>query len=153
MLPGEYLSAAPGGQQTKRYPRQCVWPFAAARALARFAAAVVTGLLLSSPALSHNGSVHSAPGDLDHAAEDALVLQAIEAAAVNGVVPGAQVRAARIDPDPEDFDIYGSWSNVKAWPHVAVSAANLPDGRVLTWSSSEIDGFPSGNPEFTHATV
>ena len=38
---------------------------------------------------------------------------------------------------PEDAWEGGSWGPVIQWPHVAVSAANLPDGRVLTWSGSE----------------
>ncbi|MDJ0872055.1 MAG: hypothetical protein QNJ87_09820 [Gammaproteobacteria bacterium] len=29
------------------------------------------------------------------------------------------------------------------WPHVAVSGANLPDGRILTWSGSERDTWPT----------
>ncbi len=31
----------------------------------------------------------------------------------------------------------GQWGELIPWPHVAVSAANLPDGRILTWSGSE----------------
>lgn len=46
----------------------------------------------------------------------------------------------------------GSWGPVIAWPHVAVSMANLPDGRVLTWASNERDRFPAG-PEFTYAAT
>ena len=37
----------------------------------------------------------------------------------------------------------GQWSAVLPWPHVAVSAANLPDGRVLTWSGSERATWPT----------
>jgi YVTN family beta-propeller protein len=33
--------------------------------------------------------------------------------------------------------IGGQWGKIIPWPHIAVSAANLPDGRVLTWSGSE----------------
>ena len=47
---------------------------------------------------------------------------------------------------------YGKWGPVIQWPHIAISAANLPDGRILSWSSTETDGFPSG-PNFTHASV
>ncbi len=43
-------------------------------------------------------------------------------------------------PDPS---VDGQWGPVIAWPHVAVSAANLPDGRVLTWSGSERDTWPT----------
>ncbi|MFK8017293.1 MAG: PA14 domain-containing protein, partial [Gammaproteobacteria bacterium] len=46
----------------------------------------------------------------------------------------------------------GQWSPVIPWPHIAISAANLPDGRVLTWSSTETNAFPA-NREFTHAAV
>ena len=46
----------------------------------------------------------------------------------------------------------GEWGSVIGWPHVAISAANLPDGRVLTWSSTETNAFPA-NREFTHAAV
>ncbi|MEO1574628.1 MAG: PA14 domain-containing protein, partial [Pseudomonadota bacterium] len=46
----------------------------------------------------------------------------------------------------------GEWGPVIQWPHIAISAANLPDGRVLTWSSTETNAFPA-NREFTHAAV
>ncbi len=47
---------------------------------------------------------------------------------------------------------FGSWGPVIPWPEIAISAANLPDGRVLSWSSTETNSFPSG-PTFTHASV
>lgn len=46
----------------------------------------------------------------------------------------------------------GEWGPVIPWPEIAISAANLPDGRVLTWSSTETNAFPS-NREFTHASI
>ena len=46
----------------------------------------------------------------------------------------------------------GEWGEVIAWPHIAISVANLPDGRVLTWSSTETNAFPS-NREYTHSAV
>ena len=46
----------------------------------------------------------------------------------------------------------GEWGPVIAWPQIAISGANLPDGRVLTWSSTETNSFPS-NREFTHASI
>ena len=52
---------------------------------------------------------------------------------------------------PNRADV-GEWGSVIDWPHIAISAANLPDGRVLTWSSTETNAFPS-NREFTHAAV
>ncbi len=52
---------------------------------------------------------------------------------------------------PSSADI-GQWSPVINWPHIAISAANLPDGRVLTWSSTETNAFPSSS-EYTHSAV
>ncbi len=46
----------------------------------------------------------------------------------------------------------GSWGAVIPWPEIAISAAVLPDGRILTWSSTEIDAFPE-TATFTHASV
>ncbi len=43
----------------------------------------------------------------------------------------------------------GSWSSVIEWPFVPTSAAQLPDGRILTWASNETDAFPTGNL-YTH---
>jgi len=48
--------------------------------------------------------------------------------------------------------VNGDWGPVIPWPEIAISAASLPDGRVLTWSSTETNAFPS-NAEFTHASV
>ena len=48
--------------------------------------------------------------------------------------------------------IEGQWGTPIAWPEIAVSAANLPDGRVLTWSSELENDFPATS-EFTHASI
>ncbi len=45
--------------------------------------------------------------------------------------------------DPEDPWEGGQWGPVIDWPHIAVSAANLPDGRILTWSGSERETWPT----------
>lgn len=47
----------------------------------------------------------------------------------------------------------GQWGPIIDWPHVAVSMANLPDGRILTWASNERNRFPGGRPEFTYAAT
>src|SRR4029453_17026740 len=52
-------------------------------------------------------------------------------------------------PDPR---IVGSWGPVITWPHIPITAAALADGRVLTWSSTETNAFPSST-EITHAAV
>ncbi len=44
---------------------------------------------------------------------------------------------------PEDPEEGGQWGAVIDWPHIAVSAANLPDGRILTWSGSEREIWPT----------
>lgn len=47
----------------------------------------------------------------------------------------------------------GAWSSVIAWtPHVPVTGAVLPDGRLLTFASNQRNAFPTG-PEFTYAAV
>ncbi|MFK8028573.1 MAG: galactose oxidase-like domain-containing protein, partial [Gammaproteobacteria bacterium] len=48
----------------------------------------------------------------------------------------------------------GEWGSLITWPHVAISAANLPDGRILTWSSNEIDNYTKTFlPEYTHTDI
>src|SRR5215216_2101687 len=47
----------------------------------------------------------------------------------------------------------GEWGSVIAWtPHIPVSAATLPDGRLLTFASNQRTTFPSG-VEFTYAAT
>src|SRR5215210_3223265 len=54
---------------------------------------------------------------------------------------------------PTDRNRLGDWSAVIPWtPHIPVSAAQLPDGRLLTFASNERTTFPSG-PEFTYAAT
>jgi YVTN family beta-propeller protein len=52
---------------------------------------------------------------------------------------------------PEDPQEGGQWGPVIPWPHIAVSAANLPDGRILTWSGAERDTWPA--PERTYSAT
>ena len=58
----------------------------------------------------------------------------------------AELRVAAMD----ELDDIGSWDTVLAWPHIPVSASLLPDGRLMTWSSNDTDGFPGGQPEQTY---
>lgn len=46
----------------------------------------------------------------------------------------------------------GQWGPVIQWPHIPVTAASLPDGRILTFASNEVNLFPTGT-EYTHAAV
>ena len=54
---------------------------------------------------------------------------------------------------PAEFITKGNWSTVIPWtPHIPTSAALLPDGRLLTFSSNQRTTFPDG-PQFTYAAV
>ena len=52
---------------------------------------------------------------------------------------------------PEDPEEGGKWGAVVTWPHIAVSGANLPDGRVLTWSGSERETWPTTEQTYSAA--
>jgi YVTN family beta-propeller protein len=81
-----------------------------------------------------------------HAQEDTF---AAEAAALlpKGDVPIAQATA------PLDRITLGEWGAIIPWtPHIPVSAATLPDGRLLTFASNQRTTFPSGS-EFTYAAT
>ncbi|MGK0270573.1 MAG: YVTN family beta-propeller protein [Cocleimonas sp.] len=62
------------------------------------------------------------------------------------IAPKISARAAQRPVDD------GAWSPVIQWPHIPVTAANLPDGRILTFASNQKTGFPAG-PEFTYAAT
>src|SRR5213593_3111762 len=74
-----------------------------------------------------------------------------------GLLPALLIHAAasRADsqvaagPGPHEI---GSWSALIPWPQIAIYAASLPDGRILTWSSTETNDWPSSR-EFTHASL
>ncbi len=54
---------------------------------------------------------------------------------------------------PSQYSTLVNWSAVIPWtPHVPVSAAMLPDGRLLTYASNQRTSFPDG-PQFTYAAV
>jgi YVTN family beta-propeller protein len=60
----------------------------------------------------------------------------------NGVIGGAAPTLNQV----------GSWGPVINWPHIPITMANLPDGRLLTWSSTETNAFPSST-EITRSAV
>ena len=65
------------------------------------------------------------------------------------VIGAAQFSVAVAAPeDPEDG---GSWGPILNWPFIVVSAANLPDGNILTYSGSERETWPT--PERTYSSV
>jgi hypothetical protein len=64
----------------------------------------------------------------------------------------AALLATPADAQPLPPHEGGNWGPIIDWPHVPVSMANLPDGRVVTWASNERNRFPAG-PEFTYAAT
>jgi len=46
----------------------------------------------------------------------------------------------------------GRWGELIEWPQIATGAAHLPDGRLLTWSSSQENNF-GGATTFTHGSI
>ena len=67
--------------------------------------------------------------------------------------PAFDARAAFAAIPDINQSVGGSWTSPRGWPHIPVSAANLPDGRILTWSSNERAAFPGGRPEFTYTSI
>ena len=45
-------------------------------------------------------------------------------------------------------NIGGQWGEVMTWPHTPVSIANLPDGRLLTWSGSQPEHWPAAEQTY-----
>jgi len=90
------------------------------------------------------GTAHA--GEDDHGLSDQLSAEAeMLAPAFPVLAPAATTATARIS--------LGEWGNIIAWtPHIPVTAATLPDGRLLTFSASQRTTFPVG-PEFTYAAV
>lgn len=89
----------------------------------------------------------SGPGRADdsHALQDQLAAEA-EAFAEPFVANAAP-------PAPEESTTMGQWGPVISWtPHIPVSIANLPDGRLLTFASNQRTTFPAGS-EFTYAAT
>ena len=95
---------------------------------------------------SDYNSEHSNESGVEHALDDAYwAEQAQDYPAF--VIPKTLQRAAQ-RPSNQD----GSWGPVIQWPHIPVTAANLPDGRILSFSSNQRTGFPAG-PEFSYAAT
>jgi mono/diheme cytochrome c family protein len=89
-------------------------------------------------------SLASVQADDAHQASDAFYAQAA------ALLPAFQGVPAPVDP--AECQALGGWTNPIAFPHVPVTTANLPDGRILTFSSNQRTSFPTG-PEFTYAAV
>ena len=68
----------------------------------------------------------------DHAGDDAFWADAA------ALLPGFNGTPA--EPGPSNQD--GTWSDVKPWPFIPVSAATLPNGKVLTYAGQERTSWP-----------
>ena len=93
-------------------------------------------------------SAHAQEDPDHHAQSDAYWAQQAQAYPAFVVDP-TQLRVAAAN----ELNQLGEWGPVLDWPHIPVSAAHLPDGRILTWASNEEDGFPGGQAEFTYAAA
>ena len=83
--------------------------------------------------------------ELQHADDDAFWADVAKVAVAFQAPP-------QDPPSPEECQSLGQWGPVIQWPHVPVSAANLPDGRIVTFASNERRTFPSW-VEFTYAAT
>ena len=103
--------------------------------------AILCGVILAS-CLSPVARADADP----HAQQDKFAAEA--AALLPAVKPPVAAATA-----PLDRIRLGEWGAVIPWtPHIPVSAATLPDGRILTFASNQRTTFPSG-PEFTYAAT
>src|SRR4030095_14221327 len=68
------------------------------------------------------------------------------------VLLSATLLASSVFAAPADPQEGGKWESPISWPFVPVSAATLPDGRILGWASNERLRFPAG-PERTYTAV
>ena len=98
------------------------------------------------PAVLAAASLASADQD-PHQIDDPLLA---EAAMLTAGAPVEMIAAAAA---PLPSNTAGEWGPVIYWdPHIPVTAATLPDGRLLTFSSSQRTTFPEAG-EFTYAAV
>lgn len=99
-------------------------------------------------ALLASGVTGSVRADIDpHAAQDAFDAE------VAALLPPPEPLFTAAATPPLQRSTLGEWGAVIPWtPHIPVSAATLPDGRVLTFASNQRTTFPSG-PEFTYAAT
>ncbi|MEQ1750413.1 MAG: kelch repeat-containing protein, partial [Prosthecobacter sp.] len=82
----------------------------------------------------------------DHGLNDGLAAEAQAFAPAFIVATGPA-------PVATQRNVVGTWGSVINWtPHLPVTAATLPDGRLLTFSSNQRTTFPVG-AEFTYAAV
>ncbi|MBE2286001.1 MAG: DUF1929 domain-containing protein [Prosthecobacter sp.] len=93
------------------------------------------------------GTAARADSPMTHEQSDALAAEAARLA------PASTTVVQPLPPVPPSLrSVLGSWSELIAWtPHIPVTCAQLPDGRLLTFASSERTTFPVGT--FTYAAT
>jgi YVTN family beta-propeller protein len=91
-------------------------------------------------------------GGIGHAGEDDHGLSDQLAAEAQALAPAFQILAPSATTATARISL-GEWGNIISWtPHLPVTAATLPDGRLLTFASNQRTTFPVG-AEFTYAAV
>ncbi|MFO1482182.1 MAG: Ig-like domain-containing protein [Verrucomicrobiaceae bacterium] len=85
---------------------------------------------------------------MTHEESDALAAEAARLAPANATI----VTQSLPPVPPSLYSTLGTWGDVIPWtPHIPVTCAQLPDGRLLTFASSERTTFPAGT--FTYAAT
>jgi YVTN family beta-propeller protein len=107
-----------------------------------------TGLAALCSAILSSTLAFSTLADVDpHAAQDAFDAEVAKLLPEQDLIFTAAATPANLR------STLGEWGAVIPWtPHIPVSAATLPDGRILTFASNQRTTFPSG-PEFTYAAT
>lgn len=94
------------------------------------------------------GTIAHADGLMTHEESDALAAEAARLAPADT----APVVQSLPPVPPTQYSTLGSWGEIIPWtPHIPVTCAQLPDGRMLTFSASERTSFPAEN--FTYAAT
>ena len=119
-----------------------------ARSLRLLATGLVIPALLACSGSNDNGTPED-PVDQPSSADRNDEFYAELAQSFEPFVPDPSIGAAQ---NPEDFIVQGRWSEVVDWPEIATGAANLPDGRLMTWASTSATNF-GGVADFTQGSI
>ncbi len=104
--------------------------------------ALIISLFICSPLYAHPNADPQNP----HAKDDSFF-----AKLAKNYPPFIKKTAKKTDASVEPH-VSGKWGEIIDWPHIPVSAANLVDGRILTWAASQKTSFPGGS-DFTYAST
>ena len=109
------------------------------RNLQKIAVALIA---LASPSFADEGG---------HEEMDEFMAEAVSLLPVRSIIAPSATANAQVQT-PADKAQYGEWGPLLDWPFIPVTAANLPDGRIVSFASNRRTFFPVG-PEFTYAGV